>query len=98
MFSSTGVCSLALRNPRPAGAESTLTGNVASAFQAERAQVGIWADAFWAIRFYEKFGFQKVGPQEKNRLLKKYLDLPERQIETSWLWRIPSGVKLSDDA
>jgi hypothetical protein len=37
MFSSEGDCSLALLNPRPAGAESTLTGNVASPFQAEAA-------------------------------------------------------------
>src|SRR5256885_2394307 len=37
MFSSARVCSLALLNPRPAGAESTLTGSVASSFQAEPA-------------------------------------------------------------
>lgn len=45
--------------------------------------IGTWADAAWAIRFYEKFGFQIVGPQEKSRLLKKYWTIPERQIETS---------------
>ncbi|MGA2087153.1 MAG: hypothetical protein ABSG60_16725 [Terracidiphilus sp.] len=45
--------------------------------------IGTWADAVWAIRFYEKFGFQKVGPAEKDRLLKKYWTVPERQIETS---------------
>jgi TfoX/Sxy family transcriptional regulator of competence genes len=45
--------------------------------------IGTWADAAWAIRFYEKHGFQKVTPQEKNRLLKKYWKIPERQIETS---------------
>jgi GNAT superfamily N-acetyltransferase len=53
----------------------------------ERAQgpvlIGTWADAAWAIRFYEKHGFQKVTPQEKNRLLKKYWKIPARQIETS---------------
>ena len=53
----------------------------------ERAQgpvlIGTWADAAWAIRFYEKHGFQKVTPQEKNRLLKKYWKIPERQIESS---------------
>ena len=45
--------------------------------------IGTWADALWAVRFYEKHGFRLVDPQEKNRLLKKYWDVPERQIETS---------------
>src|SRR6202158_3485783 len=30
--------------------------------------IGTWADAVWAIRFYERHGFQIVGPREKNRL------------------------------
>ncbi len=45
--------------------------------------IGTWRDAVWAIRFYEKHGFQIVGAQEKNRLLRKYWSVPERQIETS---------------
>jgi N-acetylglutamate synthase-like GNAT family acetyltransferase len=45
--------------------------------------IGTWADAAWAIRFYERHGFQIVGVEEKNRLLKKYWTIPERQIETS---------------
>lgn len=45
--------------------------------------IGTWADAVWAIRFYERYGFQMVGSEEKNRLLKKYWTVPERQIETS---------------
>ena len=45
--------------------------------------IGTWADAVWAIRFYEKYGFQLVTPEEKNRLLKKYWSIPERQVETS---------------
>ncbi len=45
--------------------------------------IGTWADAVWAIRFYERYGFQIVGPEEKDRLLKKYWTVPERQIETS---------------
>jgi GNAT superfamily N-acetyltransferase len=45
--------------------------------------IGTWADAVWAIRFYEKCGFQLVGPQDKDRLLRKYWTIPERQIETS---------------
>jgi N-acetylglutamate synthase-like GNAT family acetyltransferase len=45
--------------------------------------IGTWADASWAIRFYEKHGFRVVEPQEKNRLLKTYWNVPDRQIETS---------------
>ena len=45
--------------------------------------IGTWADAGWAIRFYEKRGFQQVTPEEKNRLLKKYWFIPDRQVETS---------------
>ena len=45
--------------------------------------VGTWADASWAIRFYEKYGFTLVSTEEKDRLLRRYWSIPERQIETS---------------
>jgi len=45
--------------------------------------IGTWAAAVWAIRFYEKHGFKLVSPKEKDRLLKKYWSIPERQIATS---------------
>lgn len=45
--------------------------------------IGTWAAATWAIRFYEKHGFKMVTPEEKDRLLKKYWSIPERQVETS---------------
>ncbi len=45
--------------------------------------IGTWADAVWAIRFYERHGFQMVSTTEKDRLLKQYWSIPERQIETS---------------
>jgi N-acetylglutamate synthase-like GNAT family acetyltransferase len=45
--------------------------------------IGTWADAVWAIRFYEKHGFRLVSPQEKDRLLRKYWSVSERQIQTS---------------
>ncbi len=45
--------------------------------------MGAWADAVWAIRFYERHGFRMVGPQTKARLLRQYWTVPERQIETS---------------
>jgi N-acetylglutamate synthase-like GNAT family acetyltransferase len=45
--------------------------------------IGTWAAATWAIRFYQRHGFRQVTPEEKNRLLKQYWTIPERQIETS---------------
>ena len=45
--------------------------------------VGTWADAFWAVRFYEKHGFRLVSLEEKSRLLGEYWSIPERQVETS---------------
>ncbi len=45
--------------------------------------IGTWADAVWAIRFYEKRGFRLVTPAEKDRLLRTYWSVPERQMHTS---------------
>ena len=45
--------------------------------------VGTWEAAWWAIRFYEKPGFQLTSRDETNRLLKEYWNIPERQVETS---------------
>lgn len=47
------------------------------------ALVGTWEAAYWAVRFYEKHGFTLVPKEEKDRLLRKYWNIPERQIETS---------------
>jgi len=45
--------------------------------------IGTWAAAVWAIRFYERHGFRLVSSEEKDRLLRRYWNIPERQIETS---------------
>lgn len=45
--------------------------------------IGTWKDAKWAIDFYLKNGFREVTEEEKNVLLKKYWNIPERQVETS---------------
>ncbi len=45
--------------------------------------VGTWEAAGWAIRFYEKHGFRLVTSEEKERLLRKYWNIPGRQTETS---------------
>jgi N-acetylglutamate synthase-like GNAT family acetyltransferase len=51
--------------------------------------IGTWAAATWAIRFYEKHGFKMVTPEEKDRFLKKYWSIPERQVATSVLLPLP---------
>jgi GNAT superfamily N-acetyltransferase len=45
--------------------------------------VGTWSAAAWAIRFYERHGFEYVGKERTAELLRAYWEIPERQIETS---------------
>ena len=45
--------------------------------------IGTWAAATWAIRFYEKNGYRLLTPEEKNIVLQRYWDIPQRQIDTS---------------
>ncbi len=60
--------------------------------------IGTWADATWAIRFYQKHGFELTSAEQKAALLRRYWSVPERQIETSvvlaergWLARAGAG-------
>ena len=48
-----------------------------------RLLVGTWKNAKWAIRFYEKFGFILHTKEETTLLLKKYWNIPSKQIENS---------------
>jgi len=57
--------------------------------------VGTWAAIAWAIRFYEKHGFCLVSPGEKDRLLKKYWSIPDRQVETSVVLADPKWFEIS---
>lgn len=45
--------------------------------------IGTWADAGWAVRFYQRRGFSLVTPEMKDRLLRRYWSVPERQVELS---------------
>jgi N-acetylglutamate synthase-like GNAT family acetyltransferase len=45
--------------------------------------MGTWKAATWAVSFYQKHGFTLVDEETKNRLLKKYWVISDRQIETS---------------
>ncbi len=48
-----------------------------------RMLVGTWAAATWAIRFYQRHGFELVPRERTAALLRTYWSIPERQIETS---------------
>jgi GNAT superfamily N-acetyltransferase len=54
--------------------------------------IGTWADATWAIQFYEKHGFKILSQSEKDRLLRKYWTIPERQAETSVVLASPEWL------
>ena len=45
--------------------------------------IGTWADASWAIDFYRRNGFTVLPDSHKERLLRTYWSIPERQVETS---------------
>ena len=49
--------------------------------------VGTWADASWAIRFYQRHGFVLTERDETVRLLRTYWTISDRQIETSVVLR-----------
>ena len=48
-----------------------------------RMLVGTWSDASWAIRFYQRHGFELVAAARRAELFEKYWKIPERQVETS---------------
>jgi hypothetical protein len=48
-----------------------------------RVLVGTWADALWAIRFYQRHGFHLVSEADTDRLLRTYWEVPERQRQVS---------------
>ena len=71
---------------RTDGQRRGVGGELLAALREQRTRpllVGTWADAAWAIRFYQKHGFRLVSQQEKDRLLRKYWTIPDRQIESS---------------
>lgn len=45
--------------------------------------IGTWADATWAIRFYENNDYRRLSRQETECLLRKYWNVPDRQVATS---------------
>ena len=45
--------------------------------------IGTWADAFWAVKFYEHHGFHLIPQNQKDIVLRRYWSISDRQIETS---------------
>ena len=65
------------------GAGSMLLEYLLKKNQNSRLLVGTWKNATWAFRFYEKFGFIIHTKEETTLLLKKYWNIPSKQIENS---------------
>ena len=72
-----------LTNRQRRGIGEKLLKHLISLARTAEVLVGTWEAAYWATRFYEKHGFKLVSKEEKDRLLRKFWNIPERQIETS---------------
>jgi GNAT superfamily N-acetyltransferase len=55
--------------------------------------VGTWQRASWAIHFYQKNGFQLHKRIETNKLLHKYWNISQRQVETSVVLEIDRQIQ-----
>jgi len=58
--------------------------------------IGTWTAATWAIGFYERHGFRVVEPARKPVLLRKYWNIPDRQIEESVVLEQAKRVRNDD--
>lgn len=56
--------------------------------------IGTWADAKWAIDFYEKHGFTLLSSQNKDHLIFKYWKISQRQAETSVVLASPEWLSV----
>ena len=74
------------------GISSKLLNNLKRLVTTSRLLVGTWADAHWAIAFYEKHGFRLLP--NKDELLRTYWNIPQRQVETS----VVLGIDIKKEA
>ena len=74
-----------LTNAQGKGIGSKLLEFVQSMTSTEYLLIGTWQAAIWAIAFYKKHGFELAD--NKDDLLMKYWDIPDRQLETSCVLR-----------
>ena len=65
------------------GTGSMLLEHLLKKNQNSRLLVGTWKKAEWAIRFYEKFDFILHTKEQSTLLLKKYWNIPSKQIKNS---------------
>lgn len=63
------------------GIGSQLVNYLRKLSETRRLLVGTWADAHWAIAFYQKHGFHLLA--DKDKLLRTYWRVSDRQIEVS---------------
>lgn len=70
-----------LREHQGKGIGSKLLAFVEKQIDTEWLLIGTWKSATWAIDFYKKHGYELLD--NKDDLLRKYWDIPERQVETS---------------
>ena len=49
----------------------------------QRILIGTWADAAWAIGFYQGHDYVLISREETPALLRTYWNIPPRQVETS---------------
>ncbi len=63
------------------GIGSRLLDHIRKMTKSRHLLVGTWADATWAINFYEKHGFRLMP--DKDELLQKYWEISQRQVEAS---------------
>jgi GNAT superfamily N-acetyltransferase len=73
------------------GIGTRLLTHLKSLVETPRLLVGTWAAAVWAIDFYQKHGFNILP--DKDALLKRYWDIPPRQIETS----VVMGIEINNN-
>jgi len=64
-----------------AGVGSALLQHLVGLTTTPRLLVGTWADASWAIAFYQRHGFRLLP--DGDRLLRAYWHIPNRQRQTS---------------
>jgi GNAT superfamily N-acetyltransferase len=64
------------------GLGKTLLRHLVNLAETDEILVGTWTSAWWAVRFYEKNGFQLV-PRESLGKLRQYWKIPDRQAKTS---------------
>jgi len=62
--------------------------------------IGTWADARWAVSFYQKHGYSILNKKNTVHLLRKYWSIPQRQVDTSVVLADPrwfqSAISIDD--